>query len=152
MRRSAYSLWVGILAIALVACGGGGPDQGAVGDETPEGVADTAAVVGEAPETPARASEAASGQAVYAANCALCHGDDGRGEGQASIGLEPPPADFADREWKTGDGSLAAIRNTIENGSPGTAMIGWKGTLTDAEIDAVARHVLSFGGGTPGGP
>ncbi|MGH7589146.1 MAG: c-type cytochrome [Gemmatimonadota bacterium] len=152
MLRSAYSLWVGILAIALVACGGGGPDQGGPGDEAPEGVADTAGLVGEAPETPARASEAASGEAVYAANCALCHGDDGHGEGQASIGLEPPPADFADREWKTGDGSLAAIRNTIENGSPGTAMIGWKGTLTDAEIDAVARHVLSFGGGTPGGP
>jgi mono/diheme cytochrome c family protein len=152
MRRSAYTLWVGILAIALVACGGGGPDQDGPGDEAPEGVADTAGFVGEAPETPARASEAASGEAVYAANCALCHGDDGRGEGQASIGLEPPPADFSDREWKTGDGSLAAIKNTIENGSPGTAMIGWKGTLTDAEIDAVARHVLSFGGGTPGGP
>lgn len=151
MGRSATSLWVGTLAIALAACGGGGPDQGTPGDESPGGAADTA-VAGEAPETPARASDVASGEAVYAANCALCHGDDGRGQGQASIGLEPPPADFTDREWKTGDGSLAAIRNTIENGSPGTAMIGWKGTLTDAEIDAVARHVLSFGGGTAGGP
>ncbi len=152
MHRSAYSPWVGILAIALIACGDGGPDQGGAGDEAPEGAGDTAAGLGEAPETPARASGVASGAAVYAANCALCHGDDGRGEGQASIGLEPPPADFADGEWKTGDGSLAAIKNTIENGSPGTAMIGWKGTLTDAEIDAVARHVLSFGGGTAGGP
>ncbi|HKY61610.1 MAG TPA: c-type cytochrome [Gemmatimonadota bacterium] len=150
MRRSAYNLGVGILAIALAACGGGGPDQGEAGDGAPEGAVDTGA--GTAPETPARASEVASGEAVYAANCALCHGDDGRGEGQASIGLEPPPADFTDREWKTGDGSLAAIKNTIENGSPGTAMIGWRGTLTDAEIDAVARHVLSFGGGTAGGP
>jgi mono/diheme cytochrome c family protein len=149
MRRSAYSLWVGILAIALAACGGDAPEAG---DEAPEGVADTSGMAGEAPEIPARASEVASGEAVYAANCALCHGDDGRGQGQASIGLEPPPADFSDREWKTGDGSLAAIKNTIENGSPGTAMIGWKGTLTDAEIDAVARHVLSFGGGAAGGP
>jgi len=108
-------------------------------------VADTSGIAGEAPETPVRASEVASGAAVYAANCALCHGDDGRGEGQASIGLEPPPADFADREWKTGDGSLAAIKNTIENGSPGTAMIGWKGTLTDAEIAAVAAYVKELG-------
>jgi high-affinity iron transporter len=88
-----------------------------------------------------------SGQAIYAANCALCHGEDGKGHGQAAVGLEPPPADFTDNEWKTGDGSLAAIQNTIENGSPGTAMIGWKGTLTDAEIDAVARYVQAFGGG-----
>ncbi|MGH7571879.1 MAG: c-type cytochrome [Gemmatimonadota bacterium] len=146
MRRSVYSLMVGSLAIALAGCGGSGPEEGAPGEPT-EGALDTMAAVDEAPDTPARASEAVSGEAVYVANCALCHGEDGRGEGQASIGLEPPPADFNDAEWKTGDGSLAAIRNTVENGSPGTAMIGWRGTLTDAEIDAVARYVQAFGGG-----
>lgn len=144
MRRSAYSLVIGSLAVALAGCGGG-PEEGARQGET-SGV-DTMAAVDEAPDTPARASEAVSGAAVYAANCALCHGEDGRGEGQAAVGLEPPPADFNDGEWKTGDGSLAAIRNTVANGSPGTAMIGWKGTLTDAEIDAVARYVQAFGGG-----
>lgn len=148
MLRFAYSQWVGLLTITVVACGGGGPEGGNEAAEQE----DPAAAVGEAPDTPARASEAVSGEAVYTANCALCHGDDGRGEGQASIGLEPPPADFTDGEWKTGDGSLAAIKNTVENGSPGTAMIGWKGTLTDAEIDAVARHVLALSGGTAGAP
>lgn len=148
MLRFAHSQWVGLLTIVVVGCGGGGPEGG---NETAD-TGDTATAVGEAPDTPARASEAVSGEAVYTANCALCHGDDGRGEGQASIGLEPPPADFTDGEWKTGDGSLAAIKNTVENGSPGTAMIGWKGTLTDAEIDAVARHVLALSGGTAGGP
>lgn len=146
MRRSAYSLLIGSLTVALAGCGGGAPDEGGPG-RAGERAADTMAAADEAPDTPARASGTASGPAVYTANCALCHGDDGRGQGEASIGLEPPPADFTDGEWKTGDGSLAAIRNTIENGSPGTAMIGWKGTLTDAEIDAVARHVQAFGGG-----
>lgn len=145
MRRSAYRLLVGSLAIVLAGCGDA-PQEGAPDGQPAEGVLDTLAV-DEAPDTPARASEAVSGEAVYAANCALCHGEDGRGQGQAAIGLEPPPADFNDSEWKTGDGSLPAIRNTIENGSPGTAMIGWKGTLTDAEIDAVARYVQAFGGG-----
>lgn len=144
MRRSAHNLLIGCLAVALAGCGGGPPEEG----EGPgEATVDTMAAMDEAPGTPTRGAGTASGPAVYAANCALCHGDDGRGQGEASIGLEPPPADFTDGEWKTGDGSLAAIRNTIENGSPGTAMIGWKGTLTDAEIDAVARHVQAFGGG-----
>jgi mono/diheme cytochrome c family protein len=87
---------------------------------------------------------AVSGQAVYSANCATCHGETGRGEGPAAIGLEPPPADLTDGTWVTGDGSLPAIVNVVENGSPGTAMIGWKGTLSDAEIDAVARYVQSL--------
>ena len=146
MRRSAYTLLVGSLTIVLAGCGDR-PQEGGPGGEPVEGAPDTLASLGEAPDTPERASEVVSGEAVYAANCALCHGQDGRGQGQAAIGLEPPPADFNDSEWKTGDGSLAAIRNTIENGSPGTAMIGWKGTLTDAEIDAVARYVQAFGGG-----
>jgi hypothetical protein len=61
--------------------------------------------------------------------------------------LEPPPADLTDATWTTGDGSLAAVRNVVENGSPGTAMIAWKGTLTDGEITAVAEHVHAMGGG-----
>ena len=87
----------------------------------------------------------ASGAAVFAANCATCHGDAGRGDGPAATGLEPPPADLTDGTWTTGDGSLQAVTNTIEHGSPGTAMIGWKGTLTDSEIAAVAQHVLDLG-------
>ena len=49
------------------------------------------------------------------------------------------------RGWTTGDGSLQAITNTIEHGSPGTAMIGRKGTLTDAEIAAAAAWVQQLG-------
>ena len=82
---------------------------------------------------------------MFAANCATCHGDAGRGDGPAATGLEPPPADLTDGTWTTGDGSLQAVTNTIEHGSPGTAMIGWKGTLTDSEIAAVAQHVLDLG-------
>jgi cytochrome c553 len=85
------------------------------------------------------------GAAVFATNCATCHGDDGTGGGAAAVGLEPPPADLTDATWTTGDGSLIAIRDVIGNGSPGTAMISWRGTLTQHEIVAVARYVHSFG-------
>jgi cytochrome c oxidase cbb3-type subunit 3 len=93
------------------------------------------------------AMEAADGRAVFATNCATCHGDDGMGGGAAAVGLEPPPADLSDATWTTGDGSMTAIVNVVENGSPGTAMIAWKGTLTDAEINAVSEYVHGMGGG-----
>ena len=136
-----------VLALSITiptACGGGeegGPD--ASSDESAE-IREPAGGPGETGQEP-RDSGPSSGAAVFAANCATCHGDAGRGDGPAATGLEPPPADLTDGTWTTGDGSLQAVTNTIEHGSPGTAMIGWKGTLTDSEIAAVAQHVLDLG-------
>lgn len=90
--------------------------------------------------------QTALGKQVYEANCMTCHGGDGTGAGPAGAGLQPPPANFTDSEWKYGS-DLASVKNTILNGVPGTAMIAWKGTLTDAEIDAVAKHEIAFSQG-----
>ena len=146
MKRIVRATTAAVLAALLIACGGGeeaGPEPA---EEAPAEVADTARP-GTAPGPGETAVEPVSGEAVFNANCATCHGEDGQGGGPAAVGLEPPPADFTDGRWVTGDGSLEAIRNTIENGSPGTAMIAWKGTLTDAQIDAVARYVKGLGSG-----
>jgi mono/diheme cytochrome c family protein len=130
------------LCVALAACRGEEVEE--AGEVEQAGQAgDTIAPSGEADTTPG-GTTAVSGQAIYAANCATCHGETGRGDGPAAVGLEPPPADMTDGTWVTGDGTLPAIVNVIENGSPGTAMIGWRGTLSDAEIDAVARYVQSL--------
>ncbi len=144
--RPALLLTSSALVLMLAGCGGG-PEEGA--ESLPE-TADPSgtALPGEAPEPdPARNVEPASGEAVYTANCATCHGDGGTGSGPAAVGLEPPPSDMTDGQWTTGDGSLGAIRNTIVNGSPGTAMIAWQGTLTEAEIQAVAEYVHSMSQG-----
>ena len=134
------------LVVSLAACGGG-PDEAGDVDEAAtdgldgtamDGAADTAA-------SDAGGGSTASGAAIYNANCATCHGEGGRGDGPAAVGLEPPPADLTDGVWVTGDGSLPAIVNVVANGSPGTAMIGWKGTLSDAEINAVSAHIQSLG-------
>jgi cbb3-type cytochrome c oxidase subunit III len=90
--------------------------------------------------------EAGLGQQVFEANCQTCHGAGGKGDGPAGAGLQPSPANFTDSEWKYG-GDLASIKHTIENGVAGTAMIAWKGTLTDAEIEAVAKHEMAFSQG-----
>lgn len=144
MRPLHHALIVCSIALSAASCGGGeqaGPEPGAEnGPQTSESPA-----AAESADAPPRDSGGASGQAVFAANCATCHGESGRGEGPAATGLEPPPADLTDGTWTTGDGSLQAVTNTIEHGSPGTAMIGWKGTLTDEEIAAVAAHVKALG-------
>lgn len=143
MRPLLHALLLCSIALSA-ACGGGeegGPD--ATDDETPA-ASDTVGVA-EAPGSEPRDSGGVSGAAVFTANCATCHGERGLGDGPAATGLEPPPADLTDGAWTTGDGSLQAVTNTIEHGSPGTAMIGWKGTLTDTEIAAVANHVKELG-------
>lgn len=98
---------------------------------------------GEAGGGEAGGDDAAVGRQVFEANCATCHGADGSGMGPAGAGLQPPPANFTDSEWKYG-GDLESVKRTIENGVPGTAMIAWKGTLSDAEITAVARHEIGL--------
>ncbi|MFN2384548.1 MAG: c-type cytochrome [Gemmatimonadota bacterium] len=131
------------LLVAIAACGRGG-DDAAPDDADAADSLDVAS--GDPADSAADGGGTSNGQAVFAANCATCHGETGLGNGPAAMGLEPPPADLSDGAWTTGDGSLPAIRNTIENGSPGTAMISWRGTLTDAEITAVAEYVHSLGG------
>ena len=134
-----------LCAIALSAACGGGDDAGPdASDDEGSAVSDTVGVA-EAPGAEPRDSGGVSGGAVFAANCATCHGERGLGDGPAATGLEPPPADLSDNAWTTGDGSLQAVTNPIEHGSPGTAMIGWKGTLTDTEIAAVANFVKELG-------
>lgn len=132
------SFAVTLMVFGLAACGGGGGDDSAAPAD--EGAADAVAPA----ET---AAPAADGQAVFANNCATCHGDDGSGGGPAAVGLEPPPPDLTDAEWARIEGTVDGIRGIVVNGSPGTAMIAWQGTLTDAEIDAVSEYVHGLGGG-----
>ena len=48
-----------------------------------------------------------------------------------------------DAEWKHGS-KVADIVKTIEEGSPGTAMLSFKAQLSPEEIDALARFVRAF--------
>ncbi len=84
-----------------------------------------------------------SGKNVFDANCMTCHGATGKGDGPAATGLNPPPRDFTAGVWKYG-GTQAEIEKTIHEGVPNTAMIAWKGALTEEEITAVAAYVKSL--------
>jgi len=75
---------------------------------------------------------------LYAANCAGCHGADGRGG--AALGLADPVYLAI-----AGD---PVIRSAVANGVPGTAMPAFAeaagGLLTDAQIDAITKGIRSW--------
>lgn len=78
-----------------------------------------------------RDEEAQKGQESYRLYCQSCHGEKGRGDGPAATALTPPPADLAQLVQTIGDDYLFW---RISEGKEGTAMIGWKGVLSDAQI------------------
>ena len=89
------------------------------------------------PNLPAQVLEL--GARVYAARCAQCHGEKGRGDGSAVRELRVLPTDFtAERP------SLAQSLRALRNGVEGTPMAPWTGKLSEAELSAVAYYVRGF--------
>ncbi len=77
-------------------------------------------------------AELATGETVYAANCAQCHGKDGQASSQADL------TDQA-RMAKLNQNDIAGFVNQ----GLGT-MPGFSGTLAAAEVNAVAAYVRTF--------
>lgn len=50
------------------------------------------------PVEPPAPADPARGASLFAANCASCHGPEGRGDGPAGLSLKPRPANFHDAE------------------------------------------------------
>lgn len=79
-----------------------------------------------------------TGATLYADNCAVCHGEQGEGDGPGAEGLDPQPADLhAEHVQELTDGGLFYI---VSHGRPETAMPAWEGTLSEDE----RWHVVNF--------
>jgi mono/diheme cytochrome c family protein len=74
----------------------------------------------------------ANGRKLYVKNCASCHG----AEGEGGIG----PA--LNEKEKLDSLGLENVRHTIEEGVAGTAMPGWKGVLTEDEIEDLVNFIF----------
>jgi high-affinity iron transporter len=88
---------------------------------------------------PREAPNLGSAAADFNAQCAICHGAAGRGDGPGAKGLTPPPADLTDAA-RMGGHSVFGIYNTITLGIKGTAMTGFA-SLGEAQRWALAFYV-----------
>jgi cytochrome c oxidase cbb3-type subunit III len=79
------------------------------------------------------------GEAIFAEQCAACHGADGRG----NIELGAP--NLTDTIWLYGS-SAAAVGQSIETGR-GAVMPAWADRLDPTTIKSLAIYVHSLGGG-----
>jgi cytochrome c553 len=90
-------------------------------------------------------------EGLYGRLCLPCHGELGDGRGPAASLFDPPPRDFTAGAFKfrsTEPGTAPLVEDlerTIARGVPGTWMPAWEGTLTAAQIRALAKRVIAFG-------
>lgn len=91
---------------------------------------------------PKRAPDLAAGAELFAANCASCHGAEGRGDGPAATGLDPSPSNFHDRA-RQAQRNVYSLYSTISLGVAGTAMQAFN-QLSEAERWSLAFYVSNF--------
>ncbi len=114
---------------------------------------DLVAAIWERNTTPAALS---AGRALYAANCAACHGESGAGDGVMAAALAAQgdslsefghvttgPADFSDAEQMLG-ASPALLQGKILRGGMGTGMPYFGPVFTDEQTWIVADYLWTF--------
>ena len=84
-------------------------------------------------------ADLALGKKVFADNCAVCHGPEGKGNRQVGA------PNLTDKIWLYGP-DKATIMQGVQNGRGGV-MPAWQGRLSEPIIKALTVYVYSFGGG-----
>ena len=94
------------------------------------------------PLAPTVAPDLKRGAALYAENCASCHGAKGEGPQPAFAQLDPPPIAFADRE-RARERSVFGLYQVITQGLEETAMQSYA-SLPEHDRWALAFHASSL--------
>ncbi len=94
--------------------------------------------------------EAMNGKELYQFRCAVCHGDEGMGDGIAADKLYPRPRDFSLGmfKYKTSPGTLPPrdedILETIRDGLKGTGMPGWSSLMSEEQMASLIPVIKGF--------
>lgn len=122
-----------LMTFILIACG----DGETATPETLETV--PAEIAGQT--NPYGVEAVTQGAEVYKVYCASCHGETGLGDGVAGASLIPPPKNLVELQSMVEDDYLFW---RISAGKLGTAMVAWKGILTDEQIWQVVSFIRTL--------
>ena len=135
MKSRLTQAWMALALGAVVALGGAAPAQAQAPWEAP------AAEKAKKNPSPSDAMTVEQGKKVAQINCASCHGAMGKGDGVASAGLSPKPADWTSKTVQAeSDGEIFWKISTGRG-----AMPSWK-HLPEAERWALVRYIRSLAG------
>lgn len=98
------------------------------------------AMAGKAP--PSSPELISKGQVSYKTNCAVCHGDNGDGNGPAGASLNPKSRNFITEKYKFGT-KPEQVFKTISEGSKNTSMAAFA-HLSEDERWALTYYILSL--------
>ena len=139
--------------LVLSACGGSGATSA---DNTANTSAQATAVVVQGVTVPSEyagltnpdagnETAAQAGKAIFDANCAACHGADGKGDGPAAASLDPKPKDLVEVQSQLSDGFL--FWRISEGGAMkpfNSAMPAWKNALSKDQIWEVITYIRTL--------
>lgn len=92
---------------------------------------------------PASASALAKGKALYAVQCAVCHGPSGRGDGAAAAALVPPPRNLMEAAIQ-GQSDGAIFWKLTQGRAPMPSFAG----VSEEDRWSVIQYIRKLGGGS----
>ena len=135
MKSRLTQAWMALALGAVMTLDGAAPAQAQAPWEAP------AAEKAKKNPSPSDAKTVEQGKKVAQINCASCHGAMGKGDGVASAGLSPKPADWTSKTVQAeSDGEIFWKISTGRG-----AMPSWK-HLPEAERWALVRYIRSLAG------